>query len=698
MRTRAVMSALAFAASLACADSLSPDVAGNDPTTGAVASIRMSSRSLQIGVGDTTRLTATTRSRKQQQTSDPVEWSSDAPSVAIVEDGLVVGLGAGSALVVARSGTATTTTTVYVRANDVGLSNLTVVPDSVTLAPDSVAQLSATLRFSNEVTVNLRKSLTWTALDTAIVAVSGGRVTARGAGRGLVVAGLAALLDTTVVSCSGASTAPVVPDTTTADTTPPARAGSYFVAPNGSRVGAGTADSPWDLVTALNQPGVVQPGDTLWLRGGSYKGDFTSRLTGTSSAPIVVRQAAGERATIDGRLRIEGSYAHYWGFEVTSSDPQRVSAQSGGEPSDLPRSSTVVSVTGSYVKLINLVAHDLGQGVFGNMAAVGLELSGNLIYNNGWRGADRGHGHNVYLQNDGPTKNVLDNVIFGSFAAGLHIYGSEQAVLRNFRVEGNTIFESGEPLYDFPGSPRWNVVQYGGTSFGATVYRGNSIYHRDPLIETVKIGTAGSPPGSDIEFRDNVIHGFSTFNEVRRYTITNNRFTTGSTPVTGQSALVAFRPVPGEPISSNSWNDNRYAVPSGSTQLPFYVAGQGGYLLPGWKSATGYDGASTMTDRFVGTTVIVRPSPYERGRAFVTVWNWDRAGAVNVDLSGVLSAGDAYQIHHVYDVFGAPIATGTYGGGSISVPQPAIAPPVPTGYRPYGQPTPDFGVFLVRKR
>ncbi len=70
--------------------------------------------------------------------------------------------------------------------------------------------------------------------------------------------------------------------------------------PNGSPSGNGSINSPWDLQTALNQPSTVHPGDTIWLRGGTYVGHFTSNLNGTSSSPIIVRQYAGERATIDG--------------------------------------------------------------------------------------------------------------------------------------------------------------------------------------------------------------------------------------------------------------------------------------------------------------------------------------------------------------------------------------------------------------
>ena len=96
----------------------------------------------------------------------------------------------------------------------------------------------------------------------------------------------------------------------------------HYVAPGGSSSGDGTSARPWDLVTALaGASGQVRPGDTIWLHAGTYPGVFRSTLTGTASGPIIVRQYPGERATIDGHLRVEGANVWFWGFEVMQSDP-----------------------------------------------------------------------------------------------------------------------------------------------------------------------------------------------------------------------------------------------------------------------------------------------------------------------------------------------------------------------------------------
>src|ERR1017187_2552640 len=78
-----------------------------------------------------------------------------------------------------------------------------------------------------------------------------------------------------------------------------AEGAEFIVAPDGGPGGTGSTPSPWSLATALAQPATVHPGDTIWLRGGTYPGKYVSYLTGTSTAPIVVRSYPGEWAKID---------------------------------------------------------------------------------------------------------------------------------------------------------------------------------------------------------------------------------------------------------------------------------------------------------------------------------------------------------------------------------------------------------------
>jgi hypothetical protein len=114
----------------------------------------------------------------------------------------------------------------------------------------------------------------------------------------------------------------------------------FFVAMDGKAEGDGTKAKPLDLVTALSDKAPAQPGDTLWLRGGTYRGEFTSTLTGKEDHPITVRQMPGGRATLDGSLTIKGEWGVYWGFEVMNSNPDRTTKDRPGG----------ITVFGPYIK------------------------------------------------------------------------------------------------------------------------------------------------------------------------------------------------------------------------------------------------------------------------------------------------------------------------------------------------------------
>src|ERR1035437_8864876 len=126
----------------------------------------------------------------------------------------------------------------------------------------------------------------------------------------------------------------------------------FYVSPAGTTStapGTGSITNSWSLQTALSQPAAVHPGDTIWLRGGIYTGEFRSYLTGTALSPIKLRQYPGERATLDGNVNPavlgnhievltiqtgDGAYTWFWGLEVMNSNPNRYNPTSGSNRSE----------------------------------------------------------------------------------------------------------------------------------------------------------------------------------------------------------------------------------------------------------------------------------------------------------------------------------------------------------------------------
>ena len=122
------------------------------------------------------------------------------------------------------------------------------------------------------------------------------------------------------------------------------------------------------------------------------------------------------------------------------------------------------------------------------------------------------------------------------------------------------------------------------------------------------------------------------------------------------------------------------------------------HTFSAWESATGATDAATATLPDTAQ-IFVRVNRYEPGRAIIVVYNWGSAAAVAVPLTAVLSSGDAYEVRNVQDIFGKVVASGTYAGGTISIPTAGVTPPRPIGgsFQPLHTTGPFFNVFVVTR-
>jgi hypothetical protein len=418
----------------------------------------------------------------------------------------------------------------------------------------------------------------------------------------------------------------------------------FYVSPTAGSGGTGSFSNPWKLQTALSHPSAVQPGDTIWLRGGTYNAPpYTSYLTGTSANPIIVRQYPGERAKIDGNyngnsptLTIFGKYTWYWGFEIFNSDPTRYTSD-GDDP---PRRGPAVTLSGDGTRMINMIVHDTSQGVLTGEGASDARIYGNLFYYNGYDSPDRGHGHGIYAQNLGtPYKQIYDNIIFEQFGWGIHAYG-EGGHLDNLDFQGNISFNNG----GLSGGYHSNIL-VGGTQNSATNPKltSNYTYNFDQQNNNNLGYAAGctSPKVIDNYF---VSGDALDVNNCSSMTITGNTF---------YGSISGF--------SQSAFPNNTYY---GST-------------------------------RPTGAKVFIRPNSYESGRAHIVVYNWDLDPTVEVDLSSVLSTGAVYSLTNAQNPFAAPVLSGTYTGNPISVPMTGLTPATPVGVAEPPATGPEFNVFIL---
>ena len=445
----------------------------------------------------------------------------------------------------------------------------------------------------------------------------------------------------------------------------------YYASPEGTSAGDGSLDAPMDLATALGPQSRARPGDTILLRGGTYTGAFNSTLAGEDGRPIVVRQYAGERATIDGSLTIRGAWTWYWGFDVGNSNPDRTK----------PRPAAV-SVLGPNTKLITLTVHDAGNGVESWTPAVDAELYGCLIYRNGYQGPepDRGHGHGLYVQNDTGTKRIVDNILFNGYGYGIHAY-TEGGSIKGMHFEGNIIFNSGKNSREERRTS--NILVGGQQPCERITVIGNSTYTPIEFNVSNSFGYGPGPDNRDAEVRDNYFAGGglgAIFFRWEKLVITNNTYFANP---------LLFQALPPRDEAPYSWevNGNTYIAPTYGAPLGL---GNNNFTFANWQRQTGYDRDSQWISnpnrRPAGAKVIARPNQYEPGRVHLAVYNWDLQETVSVDLQGLVEAGASYEVRNVLDYFGPPVASGVYSG------QPVVVPMAGTDSGP------EFNAFVLTSR
>jgi hypothetical protein len=384
----------------------------------------------------------------------------------------------------------------------------------------------------------------------------------------------------------------------------------FYVAVDGQAHNAGTADSPWDIESALAGVHVIPPGSTVYLKKGTYRHadrrwespGFAIALAGAPGRPVHIRPVPGHRVTLDGKVEVKPSARHLcvWELEITVLETaawdRRVTA--GGmkvdSPVDLPQGGLNI-LGGADSKFIHLVIHDMNSGIGFWRPAVDAEIHGCLVYGVGAIGPDRYHGPGIYTQNETGTKALTDNILFGNYSTTIQAYGSSSAPVSGFRIEGNIAF--------------------------APVKEGDR--------QRVLIG--GGQPSRRIIVTDNILY------EVP--------LELGYNAPHNEDAVVTGNWIVDAGLSINRFEQ---VTESGNTVIPR------GSQRPGRPA-----------------DIILRPSHYVPGRANLAIFNWAKRSHVKVDLSTLLEPGQPFSIVSALDFYGNPLVTGHFDGRPVPVPMPS---------------------------
>jgi hypothetical protein len=392
----------------------------------------------------------------------------------------------------------------------------------------------------------------------------------------------------------------------------------YFISPDGKPDNQGTEESPWDIASALEGEHKVEPGATIYLRGGVYKrrpnDHFNVRLVGTEENPIHVRPFLNERATIDGGMYILSPTAYLWMWELEFmvSEPNPVGpVEPGSHPQTFTRPHGGMDIRGSReCKFINLVIHHC-RGGFGFWSDdVNSEIHGCIVYDNGWWGTDRGHGHAIYTQNKEGTKIISDCIMTGGYSYTMHAYGSSKAYVDNFLIEGN--------------------IAYGGGLFlvgGGRASKNIRVLNNYLYNVGMRIGY-NAPYNEDCVIHDNVIvNNGIEIKSYREGDVRNNLVVNGDIRAINCPEL-AKGPVVKE--------ENQVVT------------------------------AKNLQSK--GHLVVLRPNKYDSNRANLAIYNWNRALTVQIDVSSFLKDGEKFALKDPKHFFGDPVHWGICEKGKIMIP------------------------------
>ncbi|MHC4717482.1 MAG: right-handed parallel beta-helix repeat-containing protein, partial [Planctomycetota bacterium] len=411
----------------------------------------------------------------------------------------------------------------------------------------------------------------------------------------------------------------------------------------------GARTDPLGFKAALSSSGPAEPGDTVWLKAGTYRGTFTVAKAGRKGRPIIYRAVPGERVTILGKIRLHRAYVWLWGLEVTAAPARRPRED---EPEHWHKTGKdigdAVHIHGrdtDGVKVINMVIHDLpGTAVGGWDVGDDHEYYGNIIYRNGVPGRTRGHYHGFYTQNtrDHTTKRIVDNILFDGWSLGLQAYGQGRSQY-GFHVEGNISFCNGILSHVAPSQN--NLLVGGYKPCGNVTLRRNCTYApKAPKGKRPKRSTdVGyiAKGNEDVTLEDNwFVGGHPAVHVVnfRKAVVRNNRFYS-------PHGYVHFIVQDGQDLSKYDWDGNTYY--QCQTPKPFTTntnayrwperESSRRYTFAEWKAKFGLDRGSKLVPSSAGvpedTWLFKRVNRYEPQRVHLAVYNWPRTPGAELDLS-----------------------------------------------------------------
>ena len=243
--------------------------------------------------------------------------------------------------------------------------------------------------------------------------------------------------------------------------------------PTCSDSGAGSATTPF--CTIDRAASVATAGQTVQVAAGTYSEQVILDNSGTSTAPIVFRPAAGATVTVTGKAHgftiVGRSYVEVRGFRVVGTTGDGISVKSSqsvvladnevtgsGAPTSANHAVGIYleSTSGSVISG-NKTHHNSDRGIYLNLSN-GNTISGNVSYSNAREYTREAAGMHLYRSND---NTIAGNVTYSNEDSGINIYQTSS----NNLIVGNLTYNNGDHGVDVSQSAVNNRV------VGNTVYK-----------------------------------------------------------------------------------------------------------------------------------------------------------------------------------------------------------------------------------
>jgi hypothetical protein len=176
---------------------------------------------------------------------------------------------------------------------------------------------------------------------------------------------------------------------------------------------------------------LIQPGDAVVWRAGSYSQGGMYTISGTSSAPILIINYPGEYVRIDGGSSggfstLGNSYITFDGFEITDSGSNYAGLGYG-----------FYSGSQTNITIRNVWAHDFADNII-----AGDGIANYLLERNVWNNGGEGDGHDVYLgARSDPASNITlqDSILYNGSSTPFQFNGrvTNLQFLRNIVHSGD---------------------------------------------------------------------------------------------------------------------------------------------------------------------------------------------------------------------------------------------------------------------